>query len=93
MIGLPVVRVARGVLMKPQPAAVEARVTEAVVEEPAAAAEVVDLPWEEPAPSLAAEPEPRARARQVGHLLAHILELVLGQAAGFLAMGAILQPQ
>ncbi len=38
--------------------AVEARVTEAVVEEPAAAAEVVDLPWEEPAPSLAAEPEP-----------------------------------
>ncbi|MCJ0623397.1 DNA polymerase III subunit gamma/tau, partial [Pseudomonas aeruginosa] len=38
------------------PAAVEARVTEAVVEEPAAAAEVVDLPWEEPAPSLAAEP-------------------------------------
>lgn len=32
-------------------------------------------------------------ARQVGHLLAHILELVLGQAAGFLAMGAILQPQ
>lgn len=40
------------------PAAVEARVTEAVVEEPAAAAEVVDLPWEEPAPSLAAEPEP-----------------------------------
>lgn len=42
------------------PAAVEARVTEAVVEEPAAAAEVVDLPWEEPAPSLAAEPEPLA---------------------------------
>ncbi len=40
------------------PVAVEARVTEAVVEEPAAAAEVVDLPWEEPAPSLAAEPEP-----------------------------------
>ncbi|MGL3335849.1 DNA polymerase III subunit gamma/tau, partial [Pseudomonas aeruginosa] len=40
------------------PAAVEARVAEAVVEEPAAAAEVVDLPWEEPAPSLAAEPEP-----------------------------------
>ncbi|HBO9781279.1 TPA: DNA polymerase III subunit gamma/tau [Pseudomonas aeruginosa] len=40
------------------PAAVEARVTEAVVEEPAAAAEVVDLPWEELAPSLAAEPEP-----------------------------------
>ncbi|EPM1621277.1 DNA polymerase III subunit gamma/tau [Pseudomonas aeruginosa] len=40
------------------PAAVEARVTEAVVEEPAAAAEVVDLPWEEPAPSLAAESEP-----------------------------------
>ncbi len=40
------------------PAAIEARVTEAVVEEPAAAAEVVDLPWEEPAPSLAAEPEP-----------------------------------
>ncbi len=43
-----------------------ARVTEAVVEEPAAAAEVVDLPWEEPAPSLAAEPGPspsRARAR------------------------------
>ena len=37
------------------PAAVEARVAEAVVEEPAAAAEVVDLPWEEPAPSLAAE--------------------------------------
>ncbi|HHQ2810144.1 TPA: DNA polymerase III subunit gamma/tau, partial [Pseudomonas aeruginosa] len=35
------------------PAAVEARVAEAVVEEPAAAAEVVDLPWEEPAPSLA----------------------------------------
>ncbi|HIE1840051.1 TPA: DNA polymerase III subunit gamma/tau, partial [Pseudomonas aeruginosa] len=34
------------------PAAVEARVAEAVVEEPAAAAEVVDLPWEEPAPSL-----------------------------------------
>ena len=32
-------------------------------------------------------------ARQVGHLLAHVLELVLGQAAGFLAMGAILQPQ
>lgn len=42
------------------PVAVEARVTEAVVEEPAAAAEVVDLPWEEPAPSLAAEPEPLA---------------------------------
>ncbi|EPQ4297349.1 DNA polymerase III subunit gamma/tau [Pseudomonas aeruginosa] len=42
------------------PAAVEARVAEAVVEEPAAAAEVVDLPWEEPAPSLAAEPEPLA---------------------------------
>ncbi|TYT53572.1 DNA polymerase III subunit gamma/tau [Pseudomonas aeruginosa] len=42
------------------PAAIEARVTEAVVEEPAAAAEVVDLPWEEPAPSLAAEPEPLA---------------------------------
>ncbi|MGI0771490.1 DNA polymerase III subunit gamma/tau [Pseudomonas aeruginosa] len=40
------------------PAAVEVRVAEAVVEEPAAAAEVVDLPWEEPAPSLAAEPEP-----------------------------------
>ncbi|MGU5196435.1 DNA polymerase III subunit gamma/tau [Pseudomonas aeruginosa] len=40
------------------PVAVEARVAEAVVEEPAAAAEVVDLPWEEPAPSLAAEPEP-----------------------------------
>ncbi len=40
------------------PAAVEARVAEAVVEEPAAAAEVVDLPWEEPAPILAAEPEP-----------------------------------
>ena len=40
------------------PVAVEARVTEAVVEEPAAAAEVVDLPWEEPAPSLAAAPEP-----------------------------------
>lgn len=40
------------------PAAVEARVAEAVVEEPAAAAEVVDLPWEEPAPSLAAEPGP-----------------------------------
>ncbi|RSK95601.1 DNA polymerase III subunit gamma/tau [Pseudomonas aeruginosa] len=40
------------------PAAVEARVAEAVVEEPAAAAEVVDLPWEEPAPSIAAEPEP-----------------------------------
>ena len=40
------------------PAAVETRVAEAVVEEPAAAAEVVDLPWEEPAPSLAAEPEP-----------------------------------
>ncbi len=44
------------------PAAVEARVTEAVVEEPAAAAEVVDLPWEEPAPSLAAEPEPEPLA-------------------------------
>ncbi|MCL8030653.1 DNA polymerase III subunit gamma/tau [Pseudomonas aeruginosa] len=42
------------------PAAVEVRVAEAVVEEPAAAAEVVDLPWEEPAPSLAAEPEPLA---------------------------------
>ncbi|MGI0900773.1 DNA polymerase III subunit gamma/tau [Pseudomonas aeruginosa] len=42
------------------PAAIEARVAEAVVEEPAAAAEVVDLPWEEPAPSLAAEPEPLA---------------------------------
>ncbi len=40
------------------PAAVETRVAEAVVEEPAAAAEVVDLPWEEPAPSLAPEPEP-----------------------------------
>ena len=40
------------------PAAVEVRVAEAVVEEPAAAAEVVDLPWEEPAPSLAAEPAP-----------------------------------
>ncbi|MCY0309177.1 DNA polymerase III subunit gamma/tau [Pseudomonas aeruginosa] len=40
------------------PVAVEARVTEAVVEEPAAAAEVVDLPWEEPEPILAAEPEP-----------------------------------
>ena len=40
------------------PVAVEARVTEAVVEEPAAAAEVVDLPWEEPAPSLAAAPAP-----------------------------------
>ncbi|MCO2359529.1 DNA polymerase III subunit gamma/tau [Pseudomonas aeruginosa] len=36
------------------PAAVEARVAEA----PAAAEEVVDLPWEEPAPSIAAEPEP-----------------------------------
>ncbi|WP_042862581.1 DNA polymerase III subunit gamma/tau [Pseudomonas aeruginosa] len=44
------------------PAAVEARVTEAVVEEPAAAAEVVDLPWEEPAPSLAAEPGPEPLA-------------------------------
>ncbi len=44
------------------PAAIEARVTEAVVEEPAAAAEVVDLPWEEPAPSLAAEPEPEPLA-------------------------------
>ncbi|MER1170784.1 DNA polymerase III subunit gamma/tau [Pseudomonas aeruginosa] len=44
------------------PAAVEARVAEAVVEEPAAAAEVVDLPWEEPAPSLAAEPEPEPLA-------------------------------
>ncbi|MCY0346085.1 DNA polymerase III subunit gamma/tau, partial [Pseudomonas aeruginosa] len=44
------------------PVAVEARVTEAVVEEPAAAAEVVDLPWEEPAPSLAAEPEPEPLA-------------------------------
>ncbi|MGI0938861.1 DNA polymerase III subunit gamma/tau [Pseudomonas aeruginosa] len=40
------------------PGAGEVRVAEAVVEEPAAAAEVVDLPWEEPAPSLAAEPEP-----------------------------------
>ncbi len=40
------------------PAAIEARVAEAVVEEPAAAAEVVDLPWEEPEPILAAEPEP-----------------------------------
>ena len=40
------------------PAAVEARVAEAVVEEPAAAAEVVDLPWEEPATRLAAAPEP-----------------------------------
>ncbi|HCE8558714.1 TPA: DNA polymerase III subunit gamma/tau [Pseudomonas aeruginosa] len=36
------------------PAAVEARVAEA----PAAAEEVVDLPWEEPAPSIAVEPEP-----------------------------------
>ncbi|MER0965431.1 DNA polymerase III subunit gamma/tau [Pseudomonas aeruginosa] len=44
------------------PAAVEARVAEAVVAEPAAAAEVVDLPWEEPAPSLAAEPEPEPLA-------------------------------
>ncbi|MGV8454953.1 DNA polymerase III subunit gamma/tau [Pseudomonas aeruginosa] len=44
------------------PAAVEARVAEAVVEEPAAAAEVVDLPWEEPAPSLAPEPEPEPLA-------------------------------
>ncbi|MGI1020775.1 DNA polymerase III subunit gamma/tau [Pseudomonas aeruginosa] len=44
------------------PAAGEARVAEAVVEEPAAAAEVVDLPWEEPAPSLAAEPEPEPEA-------------------------------
>ncbi len=44
------------------PAAVEVRVAEAVVEEPAAAAEVVDLPWEEPAPSLAAEPEPEPLA-------------------------------
>ncbi|MGI1122241.1 DNA polymerase III subunit gamma/tau [Pseudomonas aeruginosa] len=44
------------------PAAIEARVAEAVVEEPAAAAEVVDLPWEEPAPSLAAEPEPEPLA-------------------------------
>ena len=32
-------------------------------------------------------------ARQVSHFLAHVLELVLGQTAGFLAMGAILQPQ
>jgi hypothetical protein len=30
-------------------------------------------------------------ARQVSHLLAHVLELVLGQAAGFLAVGAILE--
>ncbi|MFG9646338.1 DNA polymerase III subunit gamma/tau [Pseudomonas aeruginosa] len=44
------------------PAAVEARVAEAVVEEPAAAAEVVDLPWEEPAPSLEPEPEPEPLA-------------------------------
>ncbi|MER0598259.1 DNA polymerase III subunit gamma/tau [Pseudomonas aeruginosa] len=44
------------------PAAVEVRLAEAVVEEPAAAAEVVDLPWEEPAPSLAAEPEPEPLA-------------------------------
>ncbi len=32
-------------------------------------------------------------ARKVGHLLEHILELVLGQAAGFLAMSSIIQPQ
>ncbi|MCX5487048.1 DNA polymerase III subunit gamma/tau [Pseudomonas aeruginosa] len=47
------------------PAAVEVRVAEAVVEEPAAAAEVVDLPWEEPAPSLAAEPEPEPEPEAV----------------------------
>nr|ABO36572.1 hypothetical protein [uncultured bacterium pMCBF6]AKA86611.1 hypothetical protein [Serratia marcescens] len=32
-------------------------------------------------------------ARQIGHLLAHVLELVLGQAAGLLAVGAIVEPQ
>ncbi len=32
-------------------------------------------------------------ARQVGHLLAHVLELVFGQAAGLLAVGAIVEPQ
>ncbi len=32
-------------------------------------------------------------ASQVGQLGAHVLELVLGQAAGFVAVGAILQPQ
>jgi hypothetical protein len=30
---------------------------------------------------------------QIGHLLAHVLELVLGQTAGFLAMGTIVEPQ
>ena len=32
-------------------------------------------------------------ACQVRHLLAHVFELVLGQAAGFLAVGAIVEPQ
>ena len=32
-------------------------------------------------------------ARQVGQLGAHVLELVLGQAAGFLAMSSIIQAQ
>ncbi|SDU23348.1 hypothetical protein SAMN05216406_13730 [Nitrosomonas ureae] len=32
-------------------------------------------------------------ARQVRHLLAHVFELVLGQAAGLLAVGAIVEPQ
>src|SRR5699024_6196090 len=31
-------------------------------------------------------------ARQVGHLFAHVLELVLSPAAGFLAVGAIVEP-
>lgn len=43
------------------PAAVEVRVAETVVEELVAVAEVVDLSWEEPVPSLAVglEPEPK----------------------------------
>jgi hypothetical protein len=32
-------------------------------------------------------------ARQVGHLFAHVLKLVLGQAAGFIAMSTIVQPE
>ena len=34
----------------------------------------------------------RLHACQVGHLFAHVLELVLGQATGFLAMCSVIQP-
>ncbi|MCO3130741.1 DNA polymerase III subunit gamma/tau [Pseudomonas aeruginosa] len=59
------------------PAAVEARVAEVAVEAAPAAAEVVDLPWEEPAPSIVAEPEPAAVEAPPAAVVEAVVESVL----------------